>query len=149
MISTLTHRTHETSSDSPQVLTSEEHLHMQRAAGETVGHICRDCGREIESIFQDVCGRRDCEKVAAIGQVRMALEIPDEQFATALFAQYVHDPRTQIVMDKDSENPDAPARTKEPNLMHVLWSIAEGAISEADTYTVARARQYCADFRGV
>jgi hypothetical protein len=132
-----------------QHTTEKSTEHVQHVAKETIGHICRDCGREVENIFQDVCGRQDCEQVAAIGQVRMALEVPDEQFATALFAQYRHDPRTQIVMDKDPQNPDAPLRTKEPNLMSVMWSIADGAISEADAYTVARAEKYCADFRGV
>lgn len=120
----------------------------ETASAATVDRMCRNCGKELTSITQDVCSnRRACEDRAPFAMPRMRAAESDTMWSVGLFEQYCDDPRTQIVLD--SEEPNEPSRTKAPNLMHVMRMIAAGNIQEVDTATRDRAVRFCDDMHGV
>ncbi len=140
-----------TSNDTQQFLHESERRQNsvnEATSAATVDRICRNCGRELASITQDVCSNsRACEERATFAMPRLRAEQSDMDWSVSMFEQYVHDPRTQIVMDR--HDPQEPERTKAPNLISVMRAIAAGVIQEIDEHTRLRARRFCDDMHGV
>lgn len=90
---------------------------------------------------------KECSRIIAEALETASPALSDAEWSVALFSQYVDDPRTQIVPDRS--DPNEPVRTRAPNLLSVLRSIASGAIEEIDATTRERAVHFCEDMRGV
>lgn len=115
---------------------------IETHAANTVAGTCRNCGQRTRDAMQELCGRRNCDTVAAL-----PITIDDSQWTQMMHERYMNDPRTQIVID--SEDPNEEPRTKAPNLMTVIRAIAAGLIHEASSDEKARATRFCEEMRGV
>lgn len=148
-----------TDADTQQFLEADERRQnavSEAASKATVDRICRNCGQELQSVTQDICSnQRECESRASFAMPRMraiqhdanSVEEDDESWSVRIFAQYAADPRMQLVLDSDDV--DIPPRTKAPNMISVMRSLAAGVIKEADALTRERARRFCDDMHGV